>query len=58
MEEVMGTIDLEVGPYDTPDALRAEIERIKALPPSPEREQSLAVLRDWLKRATGQATGG
>lgn len=47
----MSIVDLEVGPYDSADRIRAEIERVQKLPKSDERDVALATLRRWLASA-------
>lgn len=42
-------IDLQVSPYHTPDQIRAEIQRVKALGDSPEVDDAIHQLEQWLK---------
>lgn len=42
-------IDPRSTPYSTPEAIAAEIEEIRRLPKSPERDHTIEVMRSWLK---------
>lgn len=54
-QRTLHIVDLEVGPYSPAADIRAEVERIEALPASAEREMTLAMLRTW---QAGQGEAG
>ena len=43
-------VDLKVGPYDPPEKIRAEIERIKALGDDEGIKTAIQQLENWLKK--------
>lgn len=42
-------VDLKVGPYDSPEKIKEEIERIKALGDDPGVKSAIEQLESWLK---------
>lgn len=42
-------VDLQVGPYDPPEKIREEIERVKALGDDPGIDAALRQLEAWLE---------
>lgn len=42
-------VDLKVGPYDSPEKIKAEIERIKALGDDSGIKAAIERLESWLK---------
>lgn len=45
-------IDIQSSPYSSPDAIRAEISKVRKLPDSPERKRALADLSRFLEMST------
>ncbi len=44
----MTLVDLQVGPYDPPEKIKEEIERVKVLGDDPGIEAAVQLLEDWL----------
>ena len=51
-------IDPPVGPFDAPDAIRAWIRELEAMPQVPYVPDSLTQAREWLAMAETRAQSG